>query len=672
MANKTQEYLTRIEKAVQAISALEDGQDDALFEKWFLQLEAIVPKYGLSLRQLNIILDIIISPTSTAKRTWKTRLSKQLNCREMLDFDTVLKIISTFKVESNYLHRGETKLVPQTTQTRLASFLLKNFTNMELDPRLLKLLNLVFNLLPIGYLRPKLGLFLVFLLQLSAEIDSKFNPRVFFTQKKHKLVLELYSSDQKNMLPVVLCFALFLNSVSRNALFDSTLMAYTMVIDTAKIRRDVFDKIDDEFGKSLVKMKQLSYVPDLDLYAKNSELFDAIIRSLNDFTHSISKPNNKKRPYGGELTEADSFQISIIYSARRLVDHFKSASPRSIELLLVMNSICSNLSLKSHPLKMESRTIKHPHDLHVFFKILACIIDLEVSTAESLVSALIKSENNASGISEDCEWMVEGLCHLIKFSPGSQITETMAIKLSEIGGISGRRGDRIVQHELFPTIQYLRPSFETYRDLLEKFVVDTYERNSTGCMQQLVLLAWNWTPYFKQYSSLLRLIFKEFTLNNEPLLNELITLCFSMQNIPINIIDPGILVLKPMIITAVLLTGNIANIDMLLGHLLYCQKYFDKYGTSVQQNEVIRNLKQVHDRSMRDVLQYMGSTGINRGSLFTLPEYFTSKLGGSGTAELHNFPGVKYLALDSDGNDALIRLRGKGFTATYSFLQERN
>lgn len=669
MTNKDQEYLEHIEEAIYGISRLDETDEDAIFEKCLFVLEAVVPKYGLSLEQLNIILDIIINDQYSFKKVWKTKLLRLLDCREMLDFDTVIKILSTFKVESNISRKQGINNVPRTTQIKLATFMLKNFPNTHLDPRFLKMLNWIFNLLTIGYLRQKMGLFLCYLLQLATEIDEKYNHRLFFTQKKYQIVLDLYSSDPKSMQPVLLCFFHFLNSSKKNIMFDSTFMTYTMVIEKAKIKKDFFGKMDTDFVQNLTEKKTLLLVNDMETYSENLKIFGSLLQTLNDYGQNIMRINHRKRPHLNDPNESGSFQISTIYSPQRLVEYFRIKSSGSLELITFLASICSSIPTPESSQVAESSSGKRNFELQFYYKILACIIDIDMSEALDIVKEYLAKNNSSMTISMN-ESPIEGLGYLLKFDRSLKITEK-TLDMMLIGDKNDTSYTNPFQAQLLQIIRYLDPEVGTHFQLLKGLVLQAYKQNDVHIMQQLVLLAWKWTSHPKQYNALVKLILKEYSVDKDLLLGEILALSLSMQKLTANHIDLSILVLKPDIVADVMLSENIIFIEVLLRHLQHCENVFEDGAYNHKKDEGFRKAKLHHQQSVQNVLRYLQIGSEVNGALFSLPVDFIEKLGNPDvpSSKLLNILEVNHIMATSDQADVLSVLRSSGFSGIHQFME---
>lgn len=184
---------------------------DHELDKIITELSAVIPKKGVSIQQLNELLDIILDKTNAAqfKTSHKMKLMSILQCFDLIDFDTVLKILNCFKVPVVTVGKAASS---RKIQHGLSLWLIANFCNLDWDRRFLLILPVLFNMLFIGYIRENIGTLLVYLLKIGkAEIDSSFQIKDFINKYKIDILSSYLRKDDK-VLPLAILFDQYLSA----------------------------------------------------------------------------------------------------------------------------------------------------------------------------------------------------------------------------------------------------------------------------------------------------------------------------------------------------------------------------------------------------------------------------------------------------------------------------
>ena len=209
---KRQKYYKFIDSRIKRLKSYnEESLSEQELEKIIKELTAVIPKKGLNIRQLNILIDIIKDKTNVAqfKTSHKTKLLNILRCFDLVDFDTVLKVLNCFRAP---LYSNGKVTTNRKIQQRLSTWLIENICNFDWDRRFLLLLPIIFNLLSIGYIRKDIATLLTYLLEIGkSSIDQKFDTGHFINEYKI-CILSKYLKKDDSVLPLALLFDRYLTA----------------------------------------------------------------------------------------------------------------------------------------------------------------------------------------------------------------------------------------------------------------------------------------------------------------------------------------------------------------------------------------------------------------------------------------------------------------------------
>ncbi|GMG27488.1 unnamed protein product [Ambrosiozyma monospora] len=262
-----------------------------------IELVKVVPSFGITLSQLNALLDIVLDPDNGKLFTTsvKTQLISTFHkCVVLIDFSTFFRIISSFKLSSfansasATTHttkistasrittaRGSTKALPRTIQVKLADTLLVNFANFKFDKRFLQVLPLVYNLISLGYIKKQIIHFVIQMLTMASEIDPHFKVAYFVNAYKLDLAIDLYiSKEDVTLLPLLVVLIDQLRKLGtgdasnssddgmngfKSPAFDNYYYDLMNIVKDQKLNNRTFDKIDEKTVNQLIKVK-MAYV----------------------------------------------------------------------------------------------------------------------------------------------------------------------------------------------------------------------------------------------------------------------------------------------------------------------------------------------------------------------------------------------------------------------------
>lgn len=675
MDGQGQKYLTLITHSVNAITS--SASDSTRFEKHYTQLQAVVPQYGLTLHQLNQLLDIVVDAASEFKNPVKRKLTSLLYCRELLDFRTVLKIISVFKVTTYYNEKSRLKIVPKMIQIRLSLFLLNNFVNIKWDRNFLLILNTLFDTLSIGYLRYNLSLFLIYLLGIADRIDPTYNLRYFFNIKKCNIILEFHDLDPKSSLPLLLYTHLFLNSYDKGDSFDILALKYQMVLNETRIPKDVFGKINHQFINSLIEMN--SNPARLDSLTENLEWHGSTLAVLNSTVSLTLLTNNNKRKRHSDVSISDALLSTNACNVGNMTLSL-CGGPISrisaLEYLLTINdkhydqqNILDGLNIKMHFSTASAS----------FIPLLKCLISLDNKILDSTLRKILNVKENMFEFKGDMTWLFQVMATLL--SIGTKLPPVVDEMLTGYLGVEfgGTREEAVYSACVHKVLPYLAPDYDKYGTIIELTLDTVFKTNDSKTMSGIVLLASAWVSEPDQFYRLMSSIFKRFKWDNLALINEMLILCTISQTIPPELIDMGQMILKPDFVLACLFSGDVFKLNLLLQHFSFCENHYARsarWREEGKHQERALKYKGLHDRYMEDIKRLLVAESRVDQPFFTLPAEFTKILQDNRRLNLLHIPalqsitpGLTSTALDhNDTALVLDSLRQHSFWGIHNFL----
>lgn len=626
------------------------SKDNSKFDKYYNQLYAVVPKYGLSLEEFTLLLDIVIDPHSEFKSMQKNKLLTLFYCRDLLDFDCVLKIVSVFKVPSYYNKKSTAVILSRAIQTKLSSFLLRNFVNIRWEKKFLRLLNWLFDLLSIGYLRLNIGLFLIYLLSLSSEIDPLYDKRYFYTARKFNSLLEFYDLDKSSSFPLLLSFAAYLSSRNRSYSFDLIYSKYSLVLSDIKISKDVFGRKDLSQINQLIEMKRLANKDreEIEIFETNVKLYFQLISNLNQsFGSNLASNASKKRKYledEGIPSALKNVSLHHTYSPKRLAEEISiDAEPWDLTAIAVLKFL-SALDLKNlkAPEFATALPTEYTDPLFIFYApILTILVNFNFDAFNGVITEIIKTNKGTILLTPGQHWIFKGLANFCALHPKHTLLPSVRdVLLGHIHvDFAGSQDEMMQILCVSDFVQYLEPDFKKYENILNRLVRMTLKLNNVKMMRGLVLLASNWIDSPVEFNKLLALLLGKFDYANSPLHNEVLLLLPLVQSIPYSSIDIALLVLQSDLMATTFFSNDLFKINLLLQHVLFCKQYFAEYGLRKIENSAsqsnyshLKAIKELHNSYVMDICNFLWRNrayqvrDISSGRFFGFPSVFVDKL----------------------------------------------
>jgi hypothetical protein len=684
MDEHTEKYYSLIDHSIDYL--IKSANNPKAFEKHFLELQAVVPTYGLTLPQINILLNIIINPHSKFKNPLKNKMIDLLIPRELLDFNTILRIFSIFKVTSYYNEKSKIKIIPRTIQIKLSTFLIKNYVNIKWEPKFLNLLNFIFGILSIGYLRSNIGLFLIYTLNISSEIDPNYNIQMFFNQKKLNLILEFYDLDPKTSMPLVIYATSFLNSIERNNNFDLILQKYNILLQNVKISKDLFGKLDAPYINSISeKMKE--HNNEIIIFQKNVQMCIQMLHNLNSLCYLILNGHkSRKRKYLQEAPDFYDFvKLTNIYSIKTLCVTLTDSSldTNIIELLKYFSTLDGDNFNEKLPNNIILPDVTYNTPVLSLFLQNLSKINIELLNFKIMKLLNIKTNGDFKP-SKDSFWVFEGIYNIICFSGMTLpiITELFSeqVYLKNESMID----DYLQSINAFNLVQFLEPDYKKFEKMIHKILDNIFKFNSIEKIKGIVLLLSNWIKSPLNFNKLISNVLKRFKYENLDLINEILIMCLLMHELPYSSIDVEILVLKPDIVALIFFSGNLYQLNLLLQHILFCKTYYANYGIGQlegSQSNKLKRIKELHNSYVLNICNCLWRGKLLDQTKFKFPVEFLKKLKFDKPMNLVNLPTIKSLIgidinydTDSDELDkqnlvVYERLKAESFNGICNFLQ---
>lgn len=655
MDEHTKKYHTLIEGAVRSIVKRPD--DPNHFEKHYLELQAVVPKFGFTSGQFNLILDIIVDTQSKFKNSLKSKLVDILVSRDLLDFKTILKILSVFKVNSYYNVKSKVKNIPKNIQIKLSLFLTKNFINIKWDHSYVQILNLLFGILSIGYLRLNIGLFLVYILNNIDSINKNYKLTYFFNIKKLEIILEFYNSDSRSSLALLVFAKSFLNSINKNDNFELISEEYNIILHDLRIPKGIFGKIDYAYVESLKEMST-----DIKCLENNINLYTRILENLNTSLSTIS--NFKKRKFLHDSNIEFDLTFDNIYTTDRLCESIKS--DKSIPNIIDFFKFFSNVDLSNSFFSQTSTIIKYLSYFNADF------INLNIQT-------ILDIKVDQFTVSSDMNWIFKSISNLVKITSMNIpiINELFQKKLTPLTEVTNEHYFKSIN--AYELIQFLDPNYDAYKSMINEILDIIFKTNNLARFQNIVILAYNWIESPANFNKLLLNVLNRFKfVHFHNLMDELLILISFMHKLPHDSIDISLLILKPDIVSYNFFSNDLNKLNLLLQHILFCKLYYSEYGIKQIENNgnniKLKQLKELHNSYVLDTCNSLWRGKKLSQTRFKFPpEFMDSKFN---TYDLINLSAIKSLNIDipSDTNEldhriiVLNKLKDLNYLGIYNFL----
>lgn len=566
--NTSTRYHLIIDEAISAL--VESSRNQEQFDESIVQLQAIVPTYGITLRHMNILLNEITDPESSFRVSMKNKMISLLVPRELIDFGTTMKIISVFKVSSYYTQKAKIKILPTTLQSKLAHILTKNLVAIKWETDCLCFGNILFDLLSIGYLRSDIAVFLLYFLNISKQISPTYNLKFFFNIKKIESLLEFYEMDRKSILPLLIFAHWYLETIQRTNEFEALHFKLKKTIQNAKFTKDVFGKLDTQYVSKLLAMERSSI--EMMMLEDNIQLIVRIMTNLNSNFVNFSIPVTRKRKFLEEdQNTIESPELYGIYSTDEVSRLVKSAKG-NYNILTILKYF-SETDLKSYT-PVEVNDIKiNGIDLNfcAFNPPVFYISEYNMELLNYQVLQIINIKDNVLLLSSDMQWIFKAMSNISRFT--GLIFQLMDDILSQSISIKYEGSDVDIFKILYlsESLCYIRPNFGKYQVMLKRCIYHTFTFNDTEMMKGLTRLVYNWRSSNVDYKQLLNLIIGKFQMKNKALLLNLLQIYNSTHTIPSDML-PRNIILAPHIIVACLIEQNLHKIDLLLQHLSFCYR----------------------------------------------------------------------------------------------------
>lgn len=585
------------------------------FEKCITGLQAVVPTYGLSLVEFNKLLDIAIdSKNPSLKNGQKLKITSILICRDFIDFETVLKIISTFRVPSYY--NKSFKTVSKHIQIKLSNILLKNFANIKLEKSFLRILNLLFNLLSIEYIRLNLSLFLIYLLNMSNSLDDKFNLVFFYNFKKFKILLNFYKTDKKNTVPMILNFIGFLYSIEKNTNFNLIFTELQLILSEIRLNRNTFGKIDIAYINSLIEMKKnKSQMNQFNEFIDNVKKYIFLTTNLNLINLNVI---TKKRKYLQDIQLADivkDISIHKIYDYGSLFSNLINTKSDFILSMLQYLSTFNHDDISQLDDNLKDLKIDDLNAHYVlYYPIIKIILSVHKEKLNHYIGILlnIDYENNTFQLDSSMTWIFNSILNYIRIYPDPEnrlldcidkiFTKSLNFKINN----TTDNDDALQCLKLYDFVEFLNSPYDKYKQIINEIIVSAYKSKDADNLNGLIKLAYKWSQTSTEsYNSLITDIIRHFKFENMDMLSSIFLLYSTMTLLPFKKIKYENLVVKPEILLTVIFTSDLYQYEMLFRHLQYCERYLQEYGLLENKTESMMKFKEVNDCYIESTKAYL-------------------------------------------------------------------
>lgn len=670
MEDHRKRYYDLIDHSVSVVVNCEN--DPQRFDKHVSQLNAVVSTYGLKLEQFNLLLDQILDPYSGFKVGMKLKLVGLLYSRDLLDFDTLIKIVSVFKVPSYYNDKSKVKLVPRNIQLKLSVLLLRNFPNIQWDKKILRLANLLFNALSIGYLRMNIGLFLVYMLNIANEIDPKFNLKYFFSIKKLEILIEFYEIDSKSSLPLLLQAYNFLGSAARAGIFDMIFLKLKALLKDLKIPKDVFGKLDAQYTESLLKITN-----DRFSLTRNIDMFKSMLININIASMLHSVTNTKKRKYTEDITDNGIIQLASF----KFIDMFCQSIPYSFPPnIIVVLQYFSNLEFSDYGNIMSENfnTTQLGAAFPIYEPLLTCLKEQDILFLNYSVRKLLDVKQDRFTLTDDMFWLFRSINNISQIfnEPFPLMVDICAGKL--VADYKGTLDQKLKILQLHSHLQFLEPNCSKWSKVLTDVIDMTFRHNNTRNMTALTFLAFKWSKDPLEFNRFIRLIIRKFRFRNFSLLKGFLVLLTSFQKLLHKDIDAQSLVLPPHIMAMAFFSNDLFQLNILLHHVLFCKVYYATHGIEQidkTNSKALRELKELHNSYIVHICQCLWKDKVYDREIFSIPLEFIAKLPTKKPFDLIGMDCIKASVGDVFGDtdrdtriNVLNKLRDLGCNGIYDFL----
>lgn len=650
------------------------------FNDLFEELEGLAIEYGLTLSQLQKIINEIVNTNSILKINHKSKLISILYCNELIDFDTILKIICCFKIPTYYNKKLKIKYLHQNLQIKLSNFLVINFANIKLDKRYLQILSLIFDTLHIGYLRYNMGLFLIYLLNLTFEMDPYYNKNYFFNYKKLNMVLEFYEFNPKTSLHLLLYFADHLKNVPKSDLFHMLYLKYTMILENVKIPNNTFGKLQSKHVYILTTMREGRIESE---FLKNIQIYISIVNNLNGMSLKINNKSGRKRKFIEDDDIIGDFQIPQIYSEecfqnelylsiKRPNDAFKS-------LLILSNLNIDDINdinvIEEFPFDVKYSNIS----LYYFTLLHILLIQRNMESLIYNVKHILKLSEDSKllTVTNDIAWIFKGIGVFQTFNAEESQSWDIIEDIFESKIMVEFAGSDVMKYNILNIpylIQFMKPQYNKYEQFLTSIVKHTMENNNKAMIHGLVYVVNKWKNSYYDFNKLVQLIFKFFKSENCKILNELMKIYSVMKDIPCESIEIETLIPKLDFVLYTYSTKSLNKLDKLMKHIVYCKSYYTKYGNQHLEDPRMKIFKKMHNSYIIDFCNLFWKDSLPETTQLLLPFEFWSNLKEDEKFNILNnsytreTPPPSELEIEQRKLYVLEKLKEQSYTGIFDFL----
>ncbi|TID30906.1 hypothetical protein CANINC_000498 [Pichia inconspicua] len=546
------------------------AKDQDQFNESIIQLQSIVPTYGLTLRHMNMLLDEITDPESSFRVSMKNKMISLLIPRELIDFETTLKIISIFKVSSYYTQKAKIKILPTSLQNKLAHTLIKNLVAIKWEPNCLCFGNILFDLLGIGYLRSDISMFMLYFLNISKQIDPTYSLKFFFNVKKIESIIDLYDMDRKDILPILVFTYWYLETIQRTDEFDTLHYKLRKIVQSAKFGKDTFGKLDTVYVSKLLAMERDPI--EMLMLKDNILLVSRIMTNLNTNLVELLIPATRKRRYLEDYySTIESPELYGIYSTDEFSRFIKSNKAGN-NILTILKYFSETSLKKYNPVQVNDINIAEINmNFCSFGAPIYYITEYNMELLNFQITQILNLQNNVLKLTSDMQWIFKAISNISRFT--SVILPFMNDILSNTISVEyeGNNVDVFKVLNLAENLHYLQPSFEKYQYILEKCISHSFTFNDTELMMGLTKVVYDWRSSSTDYKQFINLIMGKFRMHNKPLLFDLLQIYKSMRTVPLDILESNIIVSPDIVVTSIT-EQSLLKIDLLVQHLLFCHQ----------------------------------------------------------------------------------------------------
>ncbi|KAG7813309.1 hypothetical protein KL921_000855 [Ogataea angusta] len=635
---KIQRYYDFIDCSIENLRSANGKTDTDSVKEIVRELQLVVPKYGISLSQFKILLQIVLDNTNTKlfSTSLKSRIVKIWHCYELLDFDIFLRIISSFRL-STFSNEGTT--LHQKIQTNMSKWLVSNFSNFRLNKDYLRILPFLYNMLPIGYIRTHISMIIIYLIQLSSQIDESYNVKFFLNASRIIYLTELYEKD-KSVLPLVMVIHGYLQGKDNLPLFDTYRYKLEEIVENERLPKDAF-RVDRQVLDSLVDVKvqyhqfnqrtdtmsPLMEIEDFQEFYYNLQDFNQMLEYLN-LRYGVSAVGHRhKRKKLDELTFdlntmdiLTSGSVADCYTIPSYLLNLDSVRvPRQMGLLLYQIDEFSHY--KAQPSFKVAETLGHFVQFYPKLPLYIALLQLDHHQLNSWMEIILGEEGQK--LNPVHEPLFNGLLQLTRFS----LVLLPALEHFLLSNL--RPGDPIMStvkfYELIPYLGYrpwlqFVPIYEKLKPLLRNSVSASRALESTSALianWRIVQTAHDDEEFWKTINNLIENVIWDFSESfcgqaeqHTDCKLSFVKFLRVIYRIDYERLKLSNLVLPPVVLYDLYFSSNSVLIDGICRHVTFCKRYYANFLSTQQGHGAINSdlthmmfsmLKNLHNSYVMDL-----------------------------------------------------------------------